>query len=467
MEISTKKKWYERIPHPYILLFFIVVLAGIMTYLVPAGEFERTKIAGRMAVVPGTFHYIAQSPVSFFDLFKAIPLGMIASSSIIFITFISGALFNVLESTGALENGVGVTVKKLGADSYKKLIWIVTLIFGFLGATVGFENNIALVPIAVFVAIALGGDLMVGAGMAVAGIGMGFATSPINPYTIGTSDMIAQLPMFSGAGLRSLFCFTAVAITAHHTCRYMARILDDPSQSLVADISTEGLRLTHPIEEYHLKKSDKLVLTSFLIGLGIILYGVFKWKWYINEMSAIFIMIAIAAGLFAKMSPSDIINKMIQGAGNIAGRALVIGVARGIQVLLDMGHVSDTIVNALASPLQHLPTILSAILMTLVHSVINFFIPSGSGQAMATMPIMIPLSDLIGMTRQTAIMAFQVGDGIMNLIFPTVGGLLAMLALARVPFDRWFRFCFPLIIKILLASWIFLTIAVLINWGPA
>ena len=179
------------------------------------------------------------------------------------------------------------------------------------------------------------------------------------------------------------------------------------------------------------------------------------------------LIIAVVAGLIAKMSPSDIVNKMIEGAGCIAGGALVIGLARGIQVVLDMGHISDTIVNGLASPLQGLPTTLSAILMTLVHSVINFFIPSGSGQAMATMPIMIPLSDLIGMTRQTAIMAFQVGDGIMNMIFPTMGGMLAMIALARVPFDRWFRFVFPLVMKILLVSWVFLAVAVYINWGPA
>ncbi len=467
MENNLNKKWYEKIPHPYILLFFIIVLSGIMTYIIPAGEYERAKINGRMVVVAGTFKNIASSPVSFFDLFKSIPLGMISAASIIFITFISGALFNVLGATGALENGVGLSVKKIGVGSYKKLIWVVTFIFGFLGAAVGFENNIALVPIAVLVAMALGGDLMVGAGMAVAGIGIGFATSPINPYTIGTSHLIAQLPMFSGALFRTVFCLTTLALTAHHTCRYMDRILKDPSKSLVSDISAEGLRLTHPIEEYHLRKTDRLVLGTFLAGMAVILYGVFKWGWYINEMSAVFIIIAVVAGLIAKMSPSDIVNKMIEGAGCIAGGALVIGLARGIQVVLDMGHISDTIVNGLASPLQGLPTTLSAILMTLVHSVINFFIPSGSGQAMATMPIMIPLSDLIGMTRQTAIMAFQVGDGIMNMIFPTMGGMLAMIALARVPFDRWFRFVFPLVIKILLVSWIFLAIAVYINWGPA
>lgn len=162
MENNLNKKWYEKIPHPYILLFFIIVLSGIMTYIIPAGEYERAKINGRMVVVAGTFKNIASSPVSFFDLFKSIPLGMISAASIIFITFISGALFNVLGATGALENGVGLSVKKIGVGSYKKLIWVVTFIFGFLGAAVGFENNIALVPIAVLVAMALGGDLMVG-----------------------------------------------------------------------------------------------------------------------------------------------------------------------------------------------------------------------------------------------------------------------------------------------------------------
>ena len=463
----TGKRWYERIPNPFVLLFLIIIAVGLLTYIIPAGEFERADVGGRMGVVAGTYHSVEQSPVGFFDLFKALPIGMVKSASIIFITLISGALFGLLNSTGALENAVGLVVRKIGINKRNRLIWLITFIFGFMGATVGFENNIALVPIAVLVALALGGDLMVGAGMAVAGIGIGFATSPINPYTVGVGDVIANLPMFSGALLRTGFCIASLAIVAHHTCRYLARIDKDPSRSLVTGIGTEGLALRRPLEEYSLSGRDKVVLASFLIGMATILFGVFTWGWYITEISAVFIVMAVAAGILAGMTSDEIVAKMVKGASDIVGGALIIGVARGIQVILDDGRIGDTIVQALAAPLADLPVTLSAILMTVVHSVINFFIPSGSGQAMATLPIMIPLSDLIGMTRQTAIMAFQVGDGVMNLLVPTLGGLLAMIALARVPFDRWFRFAFPLAMKILVTSWFFLAFAVFINWGPA
>ena len=463
----TGKRWYERIPNPFVLLFIIIIAVGLLTYIIPAGEFERVNVGGRMGVVAGTYHSVEQSPVGFFDLFKALPIGMVKSASIIFITLISGALFGLLNSTGALENAVGLVVRKIGINKRNRLIWLITFIFGFMGATVGFENNIALVPIAVLVALALGGDLMVGAGMAVAGIGIGFATSPINPYTVGVGDVIANLPMFSGALLRTGFCIASLAIVAHHTCRYLARIDKDPSRSLVTGIGTEGLALRRPLEEYSLSGRDKVVLASFLIGMATILFGVFTWGWYITEISAVFIVMAVAAGILAGMTSDEIVAKMVKGASDIVGGALIIGVARGIQVILDDGRIGDTIVQALAAPLADLPVTLSAILMTVVHSVINFFIPSGSGQAMATLPIMIPLSDLIGMTRQTAVLAFQVGDGVMNLLVPTLGGLLAMIALARVPFDRWFRFAFPLAMKILVMSWFFLAFAVFINWGPA
>ena len=461
------KRWYERIPNPYILLFLIIVMAGIMTYIVPAGEFDRAEVGGRMGVVAGTYHRVEQAPVGLFDLFTALPIGMVKAASIIFITLISGALFGLLNATGALENAVGLAVRRIGVHRGTRLVWLMTFVFGFLGATVGFENNIALVPIAILVALALGGDLMVGAGMAVAGIGVGFATSPINPYTVGVGHVIANLPIFSGALLRTGVCLASLALVADHTSRDLARIKKDRSASLVAGIDTEGLSLRRPLEEYSLGGRDRLVLASFLLGMGIILFGVFRWKWYITEISAVFIIMAVVAGYLAGMTSDAIIARMVRGAGDIAGGALIIGVARGIQVILDDGRIGDTIVQALASPLSGLPVTLSAILMTLVHSVINFFIPSGSGQAMATLPIMIPLSDLIGMTRQTAILAFQVGDGVMNLLVPTLGGLLAMIALARVPFDRWFRFAFPLVLKILVVSWVFLALAVTVNWGPA
>ncbi|MFW6030410.1 MAG: YfcC family protein, partial [Halanaerobiales bacterium] len=220
---NKEKKWYQKVPNAYVLLMIIIVLVTILTYIIPAGEFAREELSnGQMGVVPGSFEFVEQSPVGLLGLLQAIPEGMISGANIIFIVFFAGALFNTIESTGALENGLGVIVQKLQGSSNagKKMIWIMTFVFGGLGAVVGFENNIALIPIGVMIALAMGYDLMVGAGIAIGGIGLGFATSPINPYTVGVSHAIAELPMFSGFGLRLVFMVVSLAVFAHHTVSY-------------------------------------------------------------------------------------------------------------------------------------------------------------------------------------------------------------------------------------------------------
>ncbi|MCM2131204.1 YfcC family protein [Larsenimonas rhizosphaerae] len=461
--------WYQRVPHPAILILGLLVVVWGLTWVIPAGSFDYHQVNGRQAVIPGTFHLIEQPPPSFLAIFQSIPLGMVESASIIVAVFVGGGLFRVLEATGALENMVGTLVRRVGRTHPTLLIWVMTLVFGALGVAVGYENNIALVPIAILLGLALGGDRMVGAGIAIGGVGIGFATSPINVYTVGVSDQLAQLPMFSGAGLRSVLCIGTLMLMAHHTSRYMRRITRNTEASLLADVPVdEGSdALDRPLADYHLSGRDLRVLGSFIVGMAVMLYGVFVYGWYINEIAGAFIAMAIAAGIMARMPAEQINRHFFEGAASVTTGALLVGLARALQVLLEKGHIGDTLVHALSEPLASLPVLVSTLAMTLVHGLINFFIPSGSGQAMATMPIMIPLSDLIGMTRQTAILAFQLGDGLTNMVVPTSGGTLAMLAIARVPYDRWVRFFFPMLIKAFLLGWVMLTIAVLTGWGPA
>ncbi|WP_106477344.1 YfcC family protein [Phytohalomonas tamaricis] len=466
MPSSPPLPWYQRIPHPAVLIFSLLIIVWTLTLIVPAGVYDRHDVNGRSAVIPGTFHFVASDAPSFLAIFHAVPLGMVQASSIIFAVFIGGGLFRVMEATGALENMVGTLVKRLGHERPTPLIWIMTFMFGALGIAVGYENNIALVPIAVLLGRAIGGDRLVGASIALGGVGIGFATSPINVYTVGVADQIADLPLFSGAVLRSILCLGALALLAHHTSRYMKRLKADRRNSLLSD-SDEASSLTKPLADYHLSGRDYRVLGTFMIGLAVMLYGVFAYSWYINEIAATFLGIAVIAGLMARMKPGEINTYFFEGAASVTTGALLVGLARGIQVLLDQGQIGDTIVDMLAAPLSQLPVLVSTLAMTLVHAVINIIIPSGSGQAMATMPIMIPLADLIGMTRQTAILAFQVGDGLTNMIVPTSGGTLAMLAIANVPYDRWVRFFMPLLVKTFLLSWVMLSVAVAIGWGPA
>lgn len=465
MATAPKKHWYEKLPHPYILLVLIILLVAAMTYIIPPGVYDMVKVNGKSAVDPNSYHLVPRTPVTFMQLLTAIPRGIQNAGMIVIITFISGAMFNILQVSHALENGVGVAVKKVGKSNYKILLLVMMLIFGFLGAAVGFENNIAITPIAVVVALALGGDAMVGAGIAIAGIGIGFATSPINPYTVGTAHAIAELPIYSGIGLRSLYCLASVLLAYLHVLAYMNKVLKDPSKSLVPDADVTGLKLTKPLDEYTLSGRDAGILAVFVIGLAVVVFGVLKFGWYLTEMAGIFLFIGIVAGFVAGYGPSKIAVLMIEGASAVAGGALVIGVAFGISAVMADGNITHAIIHALVAPLKGFGLYASAILMSLAHCIINFFIPSGSGQAGATMPIMIPLSDLVGMTRQVSVMAFQIGDGVTNLAYPTLGGMLAMLALTRVPFDRWFRFVFPLVIKVVLLGWVFLCVGIAIGWN--
>ena len=467
MSIELKKKWYESIPHPVVMLFIIIVFTAFLSYILPAGTYERKLVDGRQLVIPGSYKTITSTPVGLMDLFKAIPMGFIEASRIIFVVLASGIMFGVLEKSGMVENTVGTIIKKLGLDKKYFLVVLMTFIYGFLGVAVGYENNIAMVPIAAVISLALGGDLILAAGISVAAITVGFGLSPINPYTVGTGHTIAEMPMFSGALLRSILCFSGLSILSWYNVRYFKKILNDESKSIGRGLDTDGLTLTHPIETYSISMNNLLILSIFLGGIVVMLYGIFVHHWYINEISAIFLMISILCGIAARMKPGAFSETALKSIAVVAPGSFMVGYATSIKVVMEMGNISDTIAHDLSMMLATLPTYRSAVAMSLAQSVINMMIPSGSGQALATLPIMIPVGDVLGLTRQTTILAFQIGDGVTNLFNPALGGLIAMLSICRVPFDRWLRFIFPLVGMVMLVSWIALLFSVFIHWGPA
>ena len=441
-----------------VLIFGVLVLSALVTHLVPAGSFEREVIDGQTRVIPGSFHAVEGSPASFFDVFVAVPRGLMAAGQYLFIVFIAGGLFHVLSSTHALENFVGTTVKFVGLKRRGVIVWITTFVFGFFGIAVGFENNIALVPISLLVARAIGGSNMVGAGMAVGGIGVGFALSPINPYTVGVSHEIAELPMFSGAAVRAALVLLSLAGVAMYTTRALR--IHPPEED-----DDDGTGLSKPLDDYSLSWNDAKVLAIFGGGLVVMLVGVFTAGWYINEIAGVFLAIAVFVALATGTSGDEFVDQMMKGASAVTPGALVIGLAASIQVVLEDGQVIDTLIVALSETLDGLSVAVAAVMMSIVQGVLNFFIPSGSGQAMVTMPILIPLGDLIGITRQTTVLAFQVGDGLTNLVVPTSGGTLAMLAMGRVSYSAWLRFCFPLMAGVYVLSWAFIIGAVMLGWS--
>jgi uncharacterized ion transporter superfamily protein YfcC len=330
---------------------------------------------------------------------------------------------------------------------------------------VGYENNIATIPIAAIVVLALGGDLGLAAGVSVGGMTVAFGLSPINFYTVGNGHLIADLPLFSGAWLRTILCAGGLALMAWYNVRYYRKLQADPANAIGGDLDTSGMKLSKPLEEYEITGRNWLLLAIFLCGLGAVLYGVFNVEgFHINDTSAIFLMVTVVLALASGLSGKDVTEAGFRSIAQMAPATFIIGMATTVSVIMEQGQIQDTISNGLANALSGLPTYLSAIGMSIGQSGLNLLIPSGSGQAMATLPVMIPLGNELGLSPQISILAFQVGDGITNLFNPSLGGLVAMLSLCRVPFDRWLRFALPLTGMLLIWAWMGLLLAVAVGY---
>lgn len=457
--------WFARIPHPLIMLFGIIVMVTILTYLLPAGTYERVAVDGRMRVVPGSFTTMTQQPLGLLQMFRAFPEGYQIASPVIFICLASALMFVLLERTRTIENVVGTLLKHLGDQGAETIIVLLTLFYGLLGILVGYENNMATVPIAAVIILALGGDLVLAAGVSVGGMTVAFGLSPVNPYTVGVGHNIAELTLFSGWELRSVLCAGALLLTAWYNVRYYRSSKGDVSRSIGEGLDTSGMTLSKPLAEYNVSGRNWILLGIFLLGLAWVLYGVFAYGWFINDISAVFLVVTVGLAIASGLKGKEIAQAGMQSIAQMAPATFIIGMAATVKVIMEQGMIQDTICHGLASALDGLPTLASAIGMSIGQSGLNLLIPSGSGQALATLPVMIPLGELLGLTRQTSILAFQIGDGVTNLFNPSLGGLIAMLGLCRVPFDRWLRFILPLTGMLLLWAWLGLIVAVLIGWS--
>lgn len=460
------RKWKFFIPHPAAMLFSILVLAGALSYFIPAGNFARELVDGRQRVVPGSYEVIESTPLSLLDLFMSIPLGFQSAADIIFVVLASGIMFGFMNHSGSVENSVAAFIRKLGVERRYLIVFVMTFVFGSLGVFVGYENNIAMIPIAALLSLAIGGDLILAAGISVAAITVGFGLSPVNPYTVGTAHRLAELPLFSGALLRSVMCVTGLSVLAMYNVRYLKKCLADPSKSLGLNLDTDSYHLSKSLSEYKLSRQDILVVVVFALGITMIFYGVFANGWFINQISALFCMMAIIIGLCNRNSINEFGEITLKSVAEVAPGAFMVGLAASIRVALENGQVSDTIAYHLSESLTNLPLYLSAVGMTISQSFMNLLIPSGSGQALATLPVMLPVGEVLGLTHQSTILAFQVGDGITNLINPALGGLVAMLAMCKVPFDRWLRFVIWPFLMIYGLSIIAIIFSVAISYGP-
>lgn len=455
-----------RFPHIFVVLFSFICLAALSTHFLQAGSYERvTNEQGRTVVVPDSYAAVEAQEAGWLSPFMAVFEGMGEGSSIIFFIFISGGAFGVLKATGVLQKVVASISNALtGRDLI--LIPLLMLLFAMGGATFGLaEETIAFIIILAPLLRMLGYDSITAAAVPLVGAGAGFSAAFMNPFTVGVAQDIAELPMFSGMTLRACYWLIFVSVSIAFVTRYAAKVKANPETSPVFNSDRRQFGEPQANEDPGaLSIADKLVLGAFVGTILVIAYGVIRHGWYIGEMSGAFLLMAILIGTFARMNPNKIADHFVEGIQEIAMGALVVGFAFGILVILRNGNILDTILYHLEGLLSGMPAVITAVCMFFVQLILNFLVPSGSGQAALTMPLMVPLADLVGVTRQTAVLAFQFGDGISNIITPTSGYFMAGLAVAGVSWSKWIKWILPLAILQMVMASLMITLAQIFSW---
>jgi uncharacterized ion transporter superfamily protein YfcC len=468
MTSEKKKKGGIRVPHTYVLLFIVVVLMAILTYFVPAGEFDRAEdpATGRIFVVADSYHSVESNPAGFFDIFTAIPKGMEKSGYIIFFVLLIGGSFGILQATGAIDAGIGHIVKRMQGRE-KLIIPILMIVFSLAGAILGSaEELLPFYPIVISLALALGFDTITGTSIVLLGAGAGFAGAFLNPFTVGIAQGIAGLPLFSGLWFRVVAFVLILGVAIIYVYRYASKIHKNPELSFTYEQDKTKHQEFSLGEVAEFTNKHKLVLAVFAIGLIILTFGVVKLGFYITELAAMFLIMGIIAGLVGGLKADQIAEEFVKGAQGLVYGALVIGLATSIMVVMQDGKIMDTIIYGVANLVQGLPPAFGGIGMFIAQSLINFIIPSGSGQAAASMPIMAPMADLIGISRQSAVLAFQFGDGFSNVINPTSGYFMAALAIGAIKWEKWFKYMLPLFLIWSVMGAVLVFVSVIIGYGP-
>ncbi len=423
----------------------------------------KRAVESRQRVVPGTYTRIDDaSPLPWHAALTSIAKGFAAAQDIIFFVFVVGGVIGVLRATGAIDALIGRAIE-LFSGRPVVLVAGMTLLFAIGSSTIGMaEEYMPFVPILVTLSLALKMDAVVALGIVYIGAGVGYGCAAVNPFTVTIAQDIAGIERQSGWLFRVVFMLFAAAVGVVHIMRYARRIQRDPDRSLVKDVDySTGYEMP---ENVALTPARIVVLGSFAAAIAVFVYGAAELDWYFTELMALFLGLGIVAAVVGRLSPNRAAARFCEGAAEMTTTALLIGVARTIEVVLTDGVVIHTIIDGVAEAISGAGPYVASLGMLVVQSVANFFIPSGSGQAYVTMPIMAPLADLCGVTRQVAVLAYQIGDGFMNMVVPTNALLMGMLALGRIPFARWIRFIAPLMLQLYLLAAAAMLVARLIGY---
>ncbi len=453
-----------KVPHTLVLLFLMMTFAYLLTWILPSGSFEMAENAsGHKTVVPGTYQ-VSETDINLplWSLFTVIPRAMAEAQGIIFFLFLIGGSIAVLRSTGAIDAALGKVLKRY-SHRPALLLFMSSAAFMLGSSTIGMaEEYIPLVLILITLCVALKMDTVSAVGSMVIGYGIGYGTALFNPFTVLVAQGVAEVPPTSGWAFRLALFAPFMLIGFHHLWKYASKVRQDPKNSLVY-----GIKEAQPPEVTEYPSMDKskmaVLLITFVALIGMVI-GIAKYGWYFTELGAMFFILAIVFAIVSKQKFDDAAKTFTQGAAELTGTALLIGFARSIELILSDAQVLHTVVNGLATPLSQLGAEVAAVGMLIIQSVLNFFIPSGSGQAYVTMPIMAPIADIVGVSRQVAVLAYQMGDGFMNMIVPTNAVLMGIIGMCGIPYSKWFKFIAPLILKLFIAGSIALIVAVLIGY---
>lgn len=443
----------------------MMLLALLATYLVPSGSYQREATeTGAKIVVPGTFEYIDSPNLSFFDFFNAIPNGLVQAGPIIFGGLMMGGLVAILEKTGLLPIAIRKIVTPLKSKTILLIPVLMLPISIFTNITGALELCLIYIPIIVPIVVRMGFDRFTAVALVLVSSTAGFSTATTAPATVGLAQQISELPLYSGSLYRAIIFTIVNIIGIWFVWRYARKIQKNPELSYVYGDGIDQEFIKNETDVLNEKTTVRQKLAFLVLGLGFIgiLYGLLVWKWYFIEMGGWYAFLGIAIGLICGLTPSKVAETFHEGFRNLLLGALLIGIARSVSIILESGTILDTIVYGITEIVGAVPSQLAAITMLIVQGLFNFLVGSGSGQAMITMPIMSGLADLLGVTRQTAVLAFQFGDGFTNMIYPSA--LLAFLAIGRVSYGQWLRFFMPLFTVWTVLCVVFLVTGQYINW---
>lgn len=519
---------FKKVPHTFVIVFSLVVLAAVLTWIIPGGEYLRHEVnlngSTKTVIIENSFHKVDNAPQTW-QIFSALFDGFERQAGIIVFIMIIGGAFWIMNQSRAIDVGIfsflnftsglqhNKILKKIGVNNL--IIVLIMLLFSIFGAVFGMsEETIAFIIVIVPLAISMGYDSIVGVSMVFVGAGLGFAGAILNPFTIGIAQGLSDLPLYSGIEYR-LICWVAINLVGIiYVLRYAKKIHKSPETSFVYDddeywrekSSHSGDKIEYytPMAAWFvygilsivmilyafylpkttltignisftfyilpllaiifllssfflLKKSvhffilNLLIFTIFYLIIGVVGYG-----WYISEIAALFLALGIASGISIRYTADEIVKQFLGGVKDILSASLIVGLAGGIIIILENGKVIDTILYSFANGMKDMGDIGSVSMMYLIQNGINLIIPSGSAKAALTMPIMAPFSDVIGISRQATVMAFQLGDGFTNMFTPTSGVLIGVLGVARIPYNKWVKFIGPLMIILIVLGFLLL-----------